>query len=202
MKEIDDGRTRGAARQSFGSGGGGAPEALGGGGRADEHSRATGKLANGLGWAEGGRSKGLHGEVGAAAAAMARGGARAYWGELDSARGWEGSGEGGRERVLCERKGKERGEGAGRPARHIVAVALRAAILGVRAGRQRRVARPRDFGEKPGAGKAVLAGGSAHGRPAVGAGARRRHGEKQRGGRRDGGEGNFVINSKFQNSSL
>ena len=83
-------------------------------------------------------------------------------------------------------------------ARRVVAVALRTAILGVRAGRRRRVARPRDFGEKPGAGKAVLARGSARGRPAVDAGARRRHGEKQRGGRRDGGEGNFVINSKFQ----
>ena len=133
---------------------------------------------------------------------MAHGEARVRRGELDSAQGWEGSGEGGRECVLRERKGKERGEGAGRPALHVVAVAPRAAILGVRAGRQRRVARPRDFGEKPGAGKAVLAGGSVRGRPAVDAGARRHHGEKQRGGRRDGGEGNFVINSKFQNSSL
>ena len=109
---------------------------------------------------------------------MACGGAQAYRGELVLARGREGSGEGGRERVLRERKGKERGEGAGRPAQHVVAVALRAAILGVRAGRRRRVARPRDFGEKPGAGKAVLAWGSARGQPAVDAGARRRHGEK------------------------
>ena len=54
MKEIDDGIARGGAQQSFGRGGGVAPEALGGGGRADEHPRAMGKLANGLGWAEGG----------------------------------------------------------------------------------------------------------------------------------------------------
>ena len=60
------------------------------------------------------------------------------------------------------------------------------------------MARPRDFGEKPGAGKAVLAGGSVRGRPAVDAGARRRHGGKQRGERRNGGDGNFVNNSKFQ----
>ena len=33
--------------------------------------------------------------------------------ELDSARGWEGSGEGGRERVLRKPKGKERSEGVG-----------------------------------------------------------------------------------------
>jgi hypothetical protein len=58
MKEIEDGRARGGVRQGFGRGGGGALEALGGGGWADEHLRATGKLANGLGWAEGGRSKG------------------------------------------------------------------------------------------------------------------------------------------------
>ena len=47
-----------------------------------------------------------------------------------------------------------------------------------------------------------LAGGTACGQPAVDAGARRRYGEKQRIERRDGGDGNFVINSKFQNSSL
>ena len=40
-----------------------------------------------------------------AAAAMAHGGARARRGEPDSARRWEGSGEGGRERLLCELKG-------------------------------------------------------------------------------------------------
>ena len=124
---------------------------------------------------------------------MARGGARAYRGELDSARGWEGSGEEGRERVLREQKEKDKGEGAGRPTRHVVAVSLRADILNVRAWRRRRVARPRNIGEKPEAGKAVLAGGSAHGQPAIDDGA-------QRGERR--GEGIFVINSKFQNSSL
>ena len=43
---------------------------------------------------------------------MARGGGvPERRGELDSARGWEGSGEGGRERALCEQKGEERGEG-------------------------------------------------------------------------------------------
>jgi len=87
-------------------GGGGAPAALGGGGRAWENQWRPGKFSGGLGCAEGGRSKGLHGEVGAAAAAMARGGARAYRGELDSARGWEGSGEGGRERVLRAQRRK------------------------------------------------------------------------------------------------
>ena len=44
---------------------------------------------------------------------MAHGEARVRRGELDSAQGWEGSGEGGRERVLCEPKGKEKAEGAG-----------------------------------------------------------------------------------------
>ena len=100
-----------------------------------------------------------------AAAAMARGGARVCRGELDSARGWEGSGEEGRERVLREQKEKDKGEGAGRPTRHVVAMSLRADILSVRAWRWRRVARPRNIGEKPEAGKAVLAGGSARGRP-------------------------------------
>ena len=55
---------------------------------------------------------------------------------------------------------------------------------------------------KPGAPRTGLAGGTARGQPAVDAGARRRHGEKQRRERRDGGDGNFVINSKFQNSGL
>ena len=85
--------------------------------------------------------------------------------ELNSARGWEGSGEEGRECVLREQKEKDKGEGAGRPARHVVAVSLRADILSVRAWRRRRVARPRNIGENPEAGKAVLAGGSARGRP-------------------------------------
>ena len=35
-------------------------------------------------------------------------------GELDSARRWEGSGEGGREHALRELKGEERAEGTGR----------------------------------------------------------------------------------------
>ena len=46
---------------------------------------------------------------------MARGGAiPERRGELDSARGWEGSGEGGRERTLHELKWEERAKGAGR----------------------------------------------------------------------------------------
>ena len=44
---------------------------------------------------------------------MARGGdVPEHRGELDSARRWEGSGEGGRERLLRGPKGEERGEGA------------------------------------------------------------------------------------------
>ena len=43
-----------------------------------------------------------------------------------------------------------------------------------------------------------LGEGTARGRPAVDAGAWRRHGKIQRGERRYGGDGNFVINSKFQ----
>ena len=78
---------------------------------------------------------------------------------------WEGSGEEGRERVLREQKEKDKGEGAGRPTRHVVAMSLRADILSVRAWRRCRVARPRNIGENPEAGKAVLAGGSARGRP-------------------------------------
>ena len=64
---------------------------------------------------------------------MAAGSAQACRGELDSARGWEGSGEEGREHVLREQKEKHKGEGAGRPARHVIVVSLRADILGVRA---------------------------------------------------------------------
>ena len=56
-------------------GGGGAPAWLGGGGRADEHQRATGKLTSGSVGAEEGRTRELH--DGARAAAMAAGGAQA-----------------------------------------------------------------------------------------------------------------------------
>ena len=84
---------------------------------------------------------------------MAHGGARALRGEPDSARRWEGSGEGGREHLLREPKGKERGEGASelgkwRTARRgrCVAVAFRAAVLGMCAGRRRRVGRSRSVG--------------------------------------------------------
>ena len=110
----------------------------------------------------------------------------AHRSELDSAQGWDGSGEGGRERVLREPKGKERSEGAvemekGRTARRVVTVVLRAAVLGVRAGKRRRMARSRSVGEEPGMGRRVWPGSSACGRRR-----RRRHGastaweEKQR----------------------
>ena len=101
---------------------------------------------------------------------MAHGGARALRGEPDSARRWEESGEGGQEHLLREPKGDERGEGASelgkwRTARRGrgVAVAFRAAILGVRAGRRRRVARSRSVGEDPGAGRRVWSGRAARG---------------------------------------
>ena len=61
-------------------------------------------------------------------------------GELDLARRWKGSGEEGREHVLREQKEKDKGEGPGHPARHVVTVSLRADILSVRAWRRRRVA--------------------------------------------------------------
>ena len=77
-------------------------------------------------------------------------------GEPDSARGWERSGE-GVEHVYCT--GQMGGKGQGRmrtekvahgTARRVVAVARRAAVLGVRAGRWRRVEGPRDFGRTQG----------------------------------------------------
>ena len=90
---------------------------------------------------------------------MARGGdVPERRGELDPARGWEGSGEGDREHVLREQQGKESGEGAGQPDRHVVAVAHREAVLGMRAERRRRVARSRGFGEEPGAHEVDMAG--------------------------------------------
>ena len=143
-------------------GNGEVPVADSGRARAEEHRWGVRKLVAGSVWEEEGRRGRLHG---AGLAAMAAGGAQACRGELDSARGWEGSGEEGRERVLREQKEKDKGEGAGRPTRHVVTVSLRADILSVRAWRRRRVARPRNIGEKPEAGKAVLAGGSARGRP-------------------------------------
>ena len=117
----------------------------------------------------------FRGELGGAAA-MACSGAPEHRGELDSARGWGGSGEGGRKCALRELKGKEKGEGAGemekgRTAQRVVAVALRAAVLGVRAGKRCRVARSRSVGEEPGMGRRVWPGSSARGRRH-----RRRHG--------------------------
>ena len=64
-------------------GGGGAPAWLGGGGRADEHQRATGKLASGSVGAEEGRTGELHSEVGAAAVASIP-----SEGKLAGGRGW------------------------------------------------------------------------------------------------------------------
>ena len=73
----------------------------------------------------------------------------AHRSELDSAQGWDGSGEGGRERVLREPKGKERGEGAGEMEKRRMARLGASTILVVRAGRRRRVARSRSVGEEP-----------------------------------------------------
>jgi hypothetical protein len=51
---------------------------------------------------------------------------------------------------------------------------------------------------KPGVREVDWAGGTARSRRVADAGGRCRHGEKQRGGERDGGEGSYVINSKFK----
>ena len=82
---------------------------------------------------------------------MAHGEARVRRGELDSAQGWEGSGEGGRERVLCEPKGKEKAEGAGEMEKRRTARLGASTVLVVSAGRRRHVARSRSAGEEPGA---------------------------------------------------
>ena len=71
--------------------------------------------------------------------------------------------------MLREPKVKKRSEGTiemekGRTARRVVAVALRAAVLGVRAGKRRREARSRSVGEEPGMGRRVWPGSSARGR--------------------------------------
>ena len=84
------------------------------------------------------------------------------------------------------------GEVAHGTARRIVAVARRAAILGVRAGRWRRVERPRSFGRSQGWGAARawrVAGGE-----------RRRHGvtvKTEREERERWSEDKLVNNSKF-----
>ena len=59
------------------------------------------------------------------------------------------------------------------------------------------MAKPRDVGEKPGVGEAVLAGGSARGRPGDRAGGDTETNGVSRGGR-DGGEDSFVIRAKFK----
>ena len=82
---------------------------------------------------------------------MAGGGARACIGKPDLARGWERSGEGGRERLLCELKGVEKAEGAGEIEKRRTARLGASTVLVVRAGRRRRVARSRSVGEEPGA---------------------------------------------------
>ena len=68
MKEIDDGRARGGARQSFGRGGG-APAALSGGERAGKLHESEGKPFPVLVGVEEGRKGVLHGELRAAAPA-------------------------------------------------------------------------------------------------------------------------------------
>ena len=62
----------------------------------------------------GGRKWELDSGQGKTAATARGGGVPERRGELDSARIWEGSGQGGRERALRELKRKERTEGAGR----------------------------------------------------------------------------------------
>ena len=75
-------------------------------------------------------------------------------------------------------QGKEKAEGARRwrrahgTTRRVVAVALRAAVLGVRAGRRRRVARSRNIEEEP----RVRGGGFGRGARRVAGGERRLHG--------------------------
>ena len=126
-KGIPHGEQQAAATASRG---GEVPVVDSGRARAEEHRWGVRKLVAGSVWEEEGRRGRLHG---AGLAAMAARGAQACRGELDSARGCEGSREEGQERVLREQKEKDKGEGAGRPARHVVAMSLRADILGVRA---------------------------------------------------------------------
>ena len=97
--------------------------------------------SGGLGWR-------LRGEV--AAAAMACGGGTGDGRRVWERRGVERDGEECSSAKQGKRAGRGRGEGASRPARHGVAVALRAADLNVRAGRRRRVARSRNVEEEPG----------------------------------------------------
>jgi len=135
-----------------GRGGGGqrrrTAAALGGGERVGELRHDERKLAAGSTRAERCRRWGLRGEpelCGSNGGGHGRGSGRARLGLLGPER--EG-GEGCRERVLREPKGKERSDSAvkmekGRTARRVVAVALRAAVLGMRAGKRRRVARSR-----------------------------------------------------------
>jgi hypothetical protein len=130
-----------------------------------------GKLARGSVLVEEGRRRGLHGGLGGGGGHGSRRSSGAHRGEPDSARRWEESGEGGREHLLREPKGKERGKGASelgnwRTTRRVLGVAMtfRAAVLGVRAGRRRRVARSRSVGEDPGAGRRVWPGREARGR--------------------------------------
>ena len=159
-------------------GGGGALAAVSGGEKVNKLHGAMGKVAAGLAWLGEGRRRGLHGKLGGGGGH----GVRRCSGVQGQARFGSGTGREWRGRsgtCAARAKEKERGEGAGRPALHVVAVAPRAAILGVHAGRRCRVARPRNVWEKPGAGKAVLAGGSVHGQPAIDAGARRCHGKNK-----------------------
>jgi len=155
--------------------GGAASATLGGGERVGELRHGERKLAAGSTRAERRRRWGLRGEPklrGSNGGGHGRGSGRARLGLLGPER--EG-GEGCRERVLREPKGKERSDIAvkmekGRTARRVVAVALRAAFLGVRAGKRCRVARSRSVGEESGMGRRVWPGRVAHGRRC-----RRRH---------------------------
>ena len=131
--------------------GGGVPEALGGGERVEELRHGERKLAAGSTRAETRQRWGLRGEPelrGSNGGGHGRGSGRARLGLLGPERK---GGEGGWERMLRELKGEERAEGAGEMEKWRTARLGASTVLGVRAGRWRRVAKSRSFGEEPGA---------------------------------------------------
>jgi hypothetical protein len=132
------------------------------------------------------------------------GGALAGRGEPDSARGWERSGEGGREHLLHGPKVEERGEGASELKK------WRTARLG--ASSPWRVERPSSACAQGGgaawrgretSGETEDRGGPGARHVADGAGVRRRTPSSRRETERERwSEGNLVIKLKFRNSSL
>jgi len=113
-----EGVKEGAPRRGADGGGldrgGSSPVRQGGDGRARERLWGERVPFPGSIGAEGGRRWELDRGQGKTAATARGGGVPERRGELDSARIWEGSGQGGRERALRELKRKERTEGAGR----------------------------------------------------------------------------------------